>query len=263
MQADLRFYAELKDFLDTAARGSGRVTHGFDDPASVKDVIESHGVPHTEVDLILANGRSVDFSYRLADGDRISVYPVFEALDISPIVRVRPEPLRSVRFVVDVHLSKLARHLRLVGFDTVCVPGCSDHDLVAIATREHRILLTRDVGLLKHSAVTHGCYVRAIDPLQQLVDVVERFQLGGAFEPFTRCLECNGVLEAVDKATIARRLPPRTRALFDDYSRCPGCERVYWQGSHVAALSRVVETAQRAAGLAVLRDGGGHLLPNA
>ncbi len=118
MRAVLRFYAELRDFL-APERRSGTVTHTFDVPGSVKDVIEASGVPHTEVDLILANGESVDFSYQMAEGDRISVYPVFESFDISSVARVRPEPLRQVRFVLDGHLGRLARYLRLLGFDSL------------------------------------------------------------------------------------------------------------------------------------------------
>jgi hypothetical protein len=138
----LRFYAELKDLLARGQR-SGTVTRTFDVPGSVKDVIEACGVPHTEVELILANGESVDFSYRLVDGDRISVYPVFEAFDISPVVRVRPQVLRQVRFVLDGHLRRLAGYLRLLGFDSLCSNAWSDHQLVAISTEQHRILLTR------------------------------------------------------------------------------------------------------------------------
>ena len=125
----LRFYAELKDFLGVHHRW-GRVSRTFDVPGSVKDMIEACGVPHTEVDLILANGESVDFSYQVGDGDRISVYPVFEAFDISSIVRVRPQALRRVRFVLDGHLGRVARYLRLVGLDTAYSNTWSDHEHV-------------------------------------------------------------------------------------------------------------------------------------
>ncbi|MFH1331306.1 MAG: Mut7-C RNAse domain-containing protein [Actinomycetota bacterium] len=245
MRAVLRFYAELRDLLAPEHR-SGTVTRTFDVPGSVKDVIEACGVPHTEVDLILANGESVDFSYRPADGDRISVYPVFEAFDISPVLRVRPQALRRVRFVLDGHLGRLAGFLRLLGFDSLCSNAWSDHELVAVSTEEHRILLTRDVGLLKHGSITHGYYVRSTDPRQQLIEIVRRFHLSDRITPFTRCMPCNGLLEPAGKDDIAHRLPLRTRDSFDDYWTCTVCERIYWRGSHHRQLIEIVDAARKA-----------------
>ncbi len=240
-----RFYAELKDFL-AAHHRSGRVGRTFDVAGSVKDMIEACGVPHTEVDLILANGESVDFSYRVGDGDRISVYPVFEAFDISSIVRVRPQALRQVRFVLDGHLGRVARYLRLVGFDSLYSNAWSDHELVSISTDQHRILLTRDVGLLKHGVVTHGYFVRATDPRQQLTEIVHRFHLADCVAPFTRCMQCNGLLQRVEKEEIVHRLPPRTRDHFDEYRICATCQRIYWQGSHYPGLNEIIDQARRA-----------------
>lgn len=248
VRAELRFYAELKDFLAPEERRTGIVVHTFDVPGSVKDAVESHGVPHTEVDLVVVGGVSVDFSYRLEDGDRAAVYPVFEAIDIAPVVRLRPEPLREVRFVLDGHLGKLARYLRLVGFDTVCDTGASDHELVRRSVDEHRILLTRDVGLLKHGALTHGTFVRAVDPRQQLGEVIRRFHLSGRLAPFTRCMECNGLLVATSKAAVAGRVPAEAWRAFDEYTECTSCGRVYWRGSHFGELESLVAAAREADG---------------
>lgn len=146
---------------------------------SVKDMIEGCGVPHTAVDLILANGRSVEFSYRIRDMDRISVFPVFESFDISSITRLRPQPLRELRFVLDGHLAPLTRHLRLLGFDSLHDPTWPGHQLVEISTDEHRCLLTRDIGLLEHSSITRGYYLRATEPRRQLTEIVQRFHLAG------------------------------------------------------------------------------------
>jgi hypothetical protein len=154
-----RFYAELNDFLPPARRMTA-FEHPFLDAAPVKDMIESFGVPHTEIDLILANGASVDFAYLVQDGDHISVYPVFEALDITPVLRLRPQPLRESRFVLDAHLGRLAGYLRMAGFDTLYRNDFTDPELAYISHDEHRILLTRDIGLLKRSMVTHGYFVR-------------------------------------------------------------------------------------------------------
>lgn len=247
-RATFRFYAELTDFLPRG-NPSGEVTRNFDVPGSVKDMIEACGVPHTEVDLIIANGRSVDFGYQVADGDLISVYPVFEAFDISPIVKVRPEPLRTLRFVVDGHLGRLARFLRLLGLDTLYEVGWTDPELVEVSTGQRRVLLTRDVGLLKRAPVTHGYFVRATDPREQVTEVVQRFHLARLLQPFTRCMTCNGELAQVDKEEIAHRLPADTRERFDDYRVCTICNKLYWPGAHHPELSRIVKATRAASGL--------------
>ncbi len=241
--ATLRFYAELKDFLPEDLQ-SGEVHRSFHVAGSVKDMIEACGIPHTEVDVILANGRSVDFSYLVDDGDRISVYPLFESFDISPIVRVRPEPLRTVRFVADNHLGRLARYLRLLGLDTTCENHWTDPQLVRISTGQRRILLTRDIELLKHGALTHGYYVRATDSRKQLKEIVRRFHLEEQLTPFTRCMTCNGGLVAVSKEEVTNDLSPHIRRNVDDFSRCTACGKVYWEGSHHPELLRIVASVR-------------------
>jgi uncharacterized protein with PIN domain len=236
-----RFYAELNDFLPPARRG---VTfhHPFDLPAAVKDLIEAVGVPHTEVDLILANGQSVDFDYRIQDGDRISVYPVFETLDITPLLRVRPEPLRQTRFVLDTHLGRLAAYLRLTGFDSLYRNDTSDEELADISQVQRRILLTRDRGLLKRSQVTHGYCVRATHPRQQLVEVFRRFDLHGAARPFTRCLRCNGLLHPVPKEAVEHLVSSAIAERYETYAECESCGRVYWPGSHHRRMRQLVDS---------------------
>lgn len=236
-----RFYAELNDFLPVSKR-QRTFSHAFELSASVKDMIEAQGVPHTEVDLILVHGESVDFSYLVQDGDRISVFPVFESVDITPLVKVRPQPLRETRFVLDVHLGRLARYLRMLGFDTLFRNDYTDVELAHISSGESRILLTRDRGLLKRSIVTHGYCLRTTDPRRQLTEVLHRFDLFGAIKPFQRCLRCNGLLEPVDKAAIVDRLAPQTRQHYDEFHRCQVCEHIYWPGSHYARMERFIDT---------------------
>lgn len=238
-QASFRFYAELNDLLPAARRGIA-FTHAFTGTPSVKDVIEALGVPHTEVDLVLADGESVGFGWRLHDGARVSVYPVFETIDVASVTRVRAAPLREPRFVLDVHLGRLARHLRMLGFDAVWEGDADDAALAATSARERRILLTRDRGLLKRRAVTHGYCVRSSAPAQQLAEVIRRLDLARAIAPFTRCIRCNGALAPVEKAEVADRLPPRVRERHQSFRRCGGCGRVYWAGTHHERMSRVV-----------------------
>jgi uncharacterized protein with PIN domain/sulfur carrier protein ThiS len=243
-RVEARFYAELNDFLAPERRGRP-ITLDVAAGTTVKDLVESLGAPHTEVDVILVNGESVGFGHQVADGDRVSVYPVFEAFDVSPLVRLRPGPLREPRFVLDVHLGRLARALRLLGFDALWRNDTTDEELAGISVEQNRILLTRDRGVLKRAAVTRGYFVRATDRRRQVVEVLERFDLFGAIAPFARCLECNGVLEAVAKEEIEHRLPPRTRRDYHDFRRCPDCGRVYWQGSHYDRLAALVEDVRR------------------
>ncbi len=239
-QAYFRFYAELNDFLP-AERRQRTFIHPFELSGSIKDMIEALGVPHTEVDLILVNGRSVDFSYLVRDGDRISVYPVFESLDITPLIRLRPDPLRETRFVLDVHLGRLATYLRILGFDTLYRNDYADEELARISSSEGRILLTRDRGLLKRSVVTHGYCLRTTNPRQQLIEVLRRFDLFDSIKPFQRCLHCNGLLQPVDKAAIVDRLLPKTRQYYDEFRRCQGCDRIYWPGSHHRRMQKFIE----------------------
>ena len=239
-RAHFRFYEELNDFLPAPSRYK-TIERPFVLTATVKDMIESLGVPHPEVDLIVVNGDSVDFAYQVQDGDRVSVYPVFESLDISPVVRLRPEPLRDTWFSVDANLGRLARYLRLFGFDTAYDPELSDAELAESSQDDKRLLLTRDVGLLKRRTITHGYFVRADDPRVQVTEVLARFDLAASARPFIRCTMCNSVLVPVDKADVADRVPASSLARFDEYRLCPGCGAVYWEGSHMPRATRLVD----------------------
>lgn len=238
-QADLRFYAELNDFLPPSKRLAS-FAHNFEVRPSIKDMIESQGVPHTEVDLILVNGEAVDFSYIVQDGDRISVYPVSASAEITQSSRVRPKPLLVPRFVLDVHLGKLATSLRMLGFDTLYRNDYADEELAQISSTEDRILLTRDRGVLMRSIVTHGYYVRQTNPQQQVVEVLQRFDLFGSVAPFQRCLRCNGLLEPVSKESIIHLLPPVIQQAVDEFHRCIECDQIYWKGSHYERMQKFI-----------------------
>ena len=238
--ATFRFYEELNDFLRPEQRRRS-FEHRFDGSPAVKDAIEALGVPHTEVDLILVDGEPAGFDRRLEGGERVAVYPMFESIDIGPIARLRPRPLRVPRFVLDAHLGKLARILRLLGFDTLWDGDADDPELAALARDQERILVTRDRGLLKRSIVTRGYCPRSSDPMEQAQEVVRRFDLAPAARPFSRCLRCNGLLREVAAEAVADAIPPRVRARTNRYFQCGSCGRVYWEGSHTTALRRRVE----------------------
>jgi uncharacterized protein with PIN domain len=238
-EVTLRFYEELNDFLPAALRRTD-IVQPCNRRTSVKDMIESFGVPHTEVELILVNGNSVDFSCIVHAGDRISVYPVFEALDISPLLRLRPAPLRTPRFIIDVNLGRLARYLRLLGFDCRYGNDLNDADIAQISVAESRTVLTRDRALLQQRIITHGYFVRACQPLEQVREVLARLDLYRQVQPFTRCTRCNGRLERVDKQAVLAELQPKTRKYFDEFQRCTGCGQIYWKGSHFAGAEQLV-----------------------
>lgn len=236
----LRFYEELNDFLPPQRR-KVTFTHELTRRTSVKDLIESFGVPHTEVEMILANGQSVDFSYIVQAGDRISVYPRFESLDISPLIRLREKPLRDPRFVVDTNLGQLARYLRLLGFDATYRINFADAEVAQIGSREKRIVLTRDRALLQHKIITHGYFVRAVKPREQVREILARLDLYRTLRPFTRCLRCNGELETVDKNEVLHQLEPKTKKYYDRFRRCKACGQAYWKGSHFNRMEKLCD----------------------
>jgi hypothetical protein len=234
-----RFYEELNDFLPQTRRKVDFL-FGFIGTVSIKDAIESLGVPHVEVDLILVNGEPAGFDYRLGDGDRVSVYPVFESLDIKNVSLLRPAPLRNPAFVLDVHLGRLAKLLRLLGFDCRYSNTATDIEIAVVSRNDNRIVLTRDIGLLKVGAVTRGYWLRSTLPPRQVEEVMKRFGLHGLARPFSRCMECNALIEPVGKNDIAGRVLPKTLRYYDDFTACTGCGKVYWKGSHYGKLVQMV-----------------------
>jgi uncharacterized protein len=239
----IRFYEELNDFLPAARKKKGFI-HQLTGNPGIKDIIESLGVPHTEVDLVLANGESVSFDYKASEGDLISVYPVFESLDISGITRLRPESLRESRFVADVHLGKLARYLRMLGFDTIYRNDLEDNEIIDMSVKEKRIILTRDIPILKNGRVTHGYFIRSVYPKEQLREVVRHFDLKNDIKAFDRCMECNGKVQKVQKQEVMELLQPGTRKFFNEFYRCTVCEKVYWKGSHFEKMLKIISELQ-------------------
>lgn len=238
--ARFRFYEELNDFLPSQKRKQ-RFEYRFDGKPAVKDAIEAIGIPHTEVDLIVLNGTSVDFKTPLRDGDEVAVYPVFEAMDLTPIIRLRPKPLRRTRFILDGHLGKLARYLRLLGFDSLYRNDYRDDEIILIANRERRIILTRDIGILKTASVTRGIWIRSQRPDEQVKEVLDRLDLKSQVDPFKRCMVCNASVQPVAKEAIVHRLKPRTKRYYDTFVECRKCGHIYWKGSHHENMAAKIE----------------------
>lgn len=238
-KALFRFYEELNDHLPEKWKKK-HFPFEFRGTPSVRNAIHAIGVPHIEVDLILVDGESVSFSHQLKGGEQVSVYPIFESLDIEPVVRLRPKPLRDSRFIVDVNLGKLAYKLRLLGFDTLFRNDLEDDEIIEIALAENRIILTRDRGILKQNVVTHGYWLRNDNPRRQLAEIIGRLQLYDNMRPFTRCSVCNGNLQPAGKERLIDRLSSDTLQFYDEFWECTNCRKIYWKGSHFAHIIRWV-----------------------
>ncbi len=239
--ATFRFYEELNDFLARPLRRRA-FSCACARSATTKHMIEALGVPHTEVELIIVNGESVGFDHVIAEGDRIAVYPKFEALDVTPLVRVREKPLRTVRFVADAHLGGLAHLLRLAGFDTLYDNHFADEAIEALASSEARIVLTRDRELLKRRTITHGCYVRSLKPEAQLHELFDRLDLAGSAQPFRLCLSCNVPLHGIAREEAAARVPAGVLERQARFVTCDVCRRIFWEGSHWKRMRGLVDT---------------------
>lgn len=231
--ARLRFHGELCELLPRSRR-MPTIACPIVEGATAKHLIEALGVPHTEVGALAIAGRAATLATLLADGDTLDVHPVAHA---APTCADAEPP----RFIADAHLGGLARRLRLIGFDTVFAGSAADAQLAAQADAEDRIVLSRDRELLKHRLVRVGRYVRAMRTDAQLAEVARRFDLKPLMRPFTRCLECNALLVTVAREDVADRLPPRVAQQQHAFSRCSGCGRIYWPGSHWRRLGAVID----------------------
>lgn len=243
--ATFRFYARLNMFLPSRRRGQ-TFSCACAEAATTKHMIEALGVPHTEVALVLVNGHRAGLDYAIQDRDRIAVYPKFEQLGINPLDVTQPMPPGPPRFVADAHLGGLARLLRMAGFDTLYDNGYEDAAMAGLANREGRVLLTRDRALLMHRVVLHGCYVHALKPQAQLLELYQRLDLAAHARPFSLCMSCNAPLQVVDKQAVLDRLPPRVRARHERFLGCGKCNRIFWEGSHWQDMRALLDMLPRA-----------------
>ena len=242
----LRFHGDLDFFLRSKA-GDEIIERPLAEKTSVKDVIESCGVPHPEVNLILADERAVGFEHTLANDAKIEVFPVENPATSGTEKRLQATGLSS--FIADGHLGALTRNLRLLGFDVAYRQNADDRQLLEIMARENRALLTRDRRLLMHAIVQHGYCPRSQKADEQTIEVIRRFDILESIAPFTRCLRCNAPLEEAVKAEIIDKLEPLTKIYYDQFRRCPGCNQIYWSGSHFPKLQkRIEEIRSRARG---------------
>jgi len=235
-QARFKFHGELDELLP-AEKMDCQVRLPPSADQSVKHLIESLGVPHTEVGRILVNGSAVDFGYLVRPGDEIAVYPL-------PAGAGTDGGGGTPRFILDNHLGRLAAYLRMLGYDSLYRNDIQDDELALRCNQENRILLTRDKHLLMRNLVERGYWLRSKVPRLQLEEVILRFGLTGA-QPFQRCLRCNEPLQPRRKEEVIERLEPLTRRYFDEFHFCPACQQVYWKGSHYERMSRMIAQVLR------------------
>jgi uncharacterized protein with PIN domain len=243
-QVRFRFYEELNDYLPEELR-KGWIESSAAPGTSVGEKISSYGIPLDEIDLILVNQQSESFDYILRQGDRISVYPVFESFDISEVSKLREKPLRELAFVCDVHLGRLCKYLRMLGFDTSYSNDYTPRQIIKISNKEKRIILSRSIQLIRHKEITHAYWIRSAEPLEQLKDLINVLDILKWAQPFTRCLHCNNILETVDKEDIIDRLEERTAKYYNEFFRCTVCDRIYWKGSHYESMLAFIHQIEK------------------
>ena len=234
-----RFYEELNDFLPKHRRKTD-FEATFKGKRSIKDMIEALGVPHTEIDLILVNGNSVDFNYILQDEDRVSVYPVFESLNITKVARLRKIPLRRTKFIADINLGDIVKYMRVLGLDLYYDPLLSTREIIEISKREKRVILTKSRKLLKFKDVSHGIFIRPGTTTEQIRRIIDFLDIKDKIKPFSRCLRCNTLLNIVLKGKIIDRIPPKTKEFCNEYVQCQSCNKIYWKGTHFIDMEKVV-----------------------
>ncbi|HET6558840.1 MAG TPA: Mut7-C RNAse domain-containing protein [Prolixibacteraceae bacterium] len=239
-QVAFRFYEELNDYLPENMRKVW-IESAVNKGCTVGEKIHAYGLPLDEVDLVLVNQQSRGFDYPLMDGDRVSVYPQFELLNVSETTQVREKALRNPRFICDVHLGKLCKYLRMLGWDTHYSNQYTPEDIIGLAKEENRMILSRNVLFSRNKEVERFWWVRSADSLEQLKDIVIRLDLSEQADPLTRCLNCNGLLEPIEKPKIAHRLEVNTAQYYNEFFHCITCDQVYWKGSHYENMLKFID----------------------
>lgn len=245
LQLHIAVHGWMKKLLADEIRGRDTFAHNSTRKASIKDVIESLGIPHTEIGRLVVNGQDVDFFYNVDDQDRLEVFPIQAPADPLTPSLLRPEPLPAFRFLADANVGKLATLLRMVGLDTAYPGQLPDEEMAGIAAREQRLLLTKDVQLLKRKVIGFGRLVRETEPVRQLAEIIHFYGLQDALHTYSRCLRCNTLLVPVDKSSVIDRLEPLTIKYYHAFRLCSTCDKIYWAGSHTDNMQHYLNAINR------------------
>lgn len=236
-QATLQINGSLRDFIDSGKPGKTSVHVAFEMNPSAKDIIESQGIPHTAVFGLMVNGNSKTLDYNVKNGDKIKPLP-FEMVSADELDEIQISPSR---FMTDIHLGKLSKKMRLLGLDTLMADKSDDQEIISLSNAEQRMILTRDIGLLRNGKTMYGYWIRNTEPEKQAEELFERFELSDHINPFSRCMECNSTLQEVPLSEVKKQVPPKVQEWKSDFYRCSGCGKVYWKGSHYQKLKERVE----------------------
>jgi uncharacterized protein with PIN domain len=232
-----RFYEELNDYLPQHQKKVD-IEIEFVGKRYIKEIIEDFGVPSYSVDMVLVNGTPVDFQYFLKDGDRVSVYPVFERLNIQSISLLRKFPLRRIRFIADVDLNDMVVPMRMLGFDIIFNPSYNLFDIIKISRQEKRTILTKRKELLKSESVTHAVRIHTATAMDQVKDVLDDLDIKDQIKLFSRCLRCNQRLENRETKEILDQISPEKKRIFEKYLLCKSCRK---KDPQINACRRMVD----------------------
>ena len=234
---EIVLHGSLTDFISAKDKEKTSLIINFKLSPSAKDVIEAQGIPHTAIYKLQVNGSKKSLDYHIRAGDTLKVFP-FEMADPGDYVTVYSSPSA---FIANGHVAKLGRDLRLLGLDTLIETNSGDQRIINLSNKERRMILTRDLNLLKNGSARFGYWVRSTDPEMQLKEVLHRFDLRKQMKPFTRCTTCNGLLKEVSLEKIADKVPPKVKEWCSKYKQCNRCGKIYWKGSHYEKLKEKVE----------------------
>lgn len=238
--AIFKFYDELNFFVEKSKKFTD-ITYQFDGNPSVKDCIEAIGIPHVEVEAIKINNAFVDFNKKISANDFVEVFSMNSEIDFSHSIKLRPD-IEEIKFIVDANIGKMTKNLRMFGFDTHYDFDLPDKEIVNLAEREKRIILSRDVGLLKRKNAIYGYFVRSTNIEEQISEVIKRYKLYNLFNPLTLCLECNGFIKPIDKSEVGASLDEGVLKDYDEFFKCDNCNKFFWKGSH---YDKMVESVKK------------------
>lgn len=226
----IRFHPDFQVFLKR--RGSCDIDYTLTRKAPLCDIVEALGVPHPEIGGIRNGAHRLRLEFIPSRDMALTVDPVPPPFDVCRPSFLRPDPMPCLRFIVDENVAKLASLMRILGLDTAYVPGIDDRELAQIAHSENRVVLSKDIQLFKRRIIVFGRFIRAVNPIDQLREVLDFFAIRKPLDPFSRCLNCNTPLVPVSKESILHRLEPKTKLYFNDFKICRTCDKIIWKGSH-------------------------------
>jgi len=238
--AHIQFHEPLQELLRTRNRTQLQRIE-FKGSQTIKHLVESLGIPHTEVGLLQVKDNTIGFGYLVKSGDIVRAYPASASLDNLSGMFNDGRMTIPAKFILDNHLGKLAADMRMLGIDTDYRNEYQDQELAETAIDQGRILLTRDRQLLMRKTIRYGYLLRSLQPDEQLLEILQRFNLFSGINLFQRCMLCNHLLEPVEKKEIEHRLEPLTKIYFHDFHICAGCQQIYWPGSHLERIEKRLE----------------------